>query len=82
MWSALSPFLTTLFSVFRSRAALQVEILALRSRRRKHFLPVSITATTGAQPEHRRGRDCPRKKYAATGVPSRLRPPIATVSRD
>ncbi len=30
MLSALSPFLTTLFSVFRSRAALQVEILALR----------------------------------------------------
>ena len=30
MLSALSPFLTTLFSVLRSRAALQVEILALR----------------------------------------------------
>src|SRR5713226_10419728 len=30
MLSALSAFLATLFSVFRSRAALQVEILALR----------------------------------------------------
>src|SRR5246127_192567 len=30
MWSTLSPFLTSLLSVFRSRAALQVEILALR----------------------------------------------------
>jgi hypothetical protein len=30
MLSALSPFLSTLFSAFRSRAALQVEILALR----------------------------------------------------
>ena len=30
MLSALSPFLTSLFSAFRSRAALQVEILALR----------------------------------------------------
>lgn len=30
MLSVLSPFLSTLFSVFRSRAALQVEILALR----------------------------------------------------
>jgi hypothetical protein len=30
MLSALSPFLAMLFSVFRSRAALQVEILALR----------------------------------------------------
>ena len=30
MLIALSPFLTTLLSVFRSRAALQVEILALR----------------------------------------------------
>lgn len=30
MLSVLSPFLTTLFSAFRSRAALQVEILALR----------------------------------------------------
>jgi hypothetical protein len=28
--SALSPFLTTLFSVFRSRAAFQAKILALR----------------------------------------------------
>ena len=30
MLNALSPFLTALLSVFRSRAALQVEILALR----------------------------------------------------
>src|ERR1700735_5254914 len=30
MLSLLSPFLSMLFSVFRSRAALQVEILALR----------------------------------------------------
>jgi putative transposase len=30
MLSALSPFLAMLFSVFRSRTALQVEILALR----------------------------------------------------
>ena len=30
MFSTLSPFLTSLFSVFRSRAALQIEILALR----------------------------------------------------
>ena len=30
MLSVLSPFLSMLFSVFRSRAALQVEILALR----------------------------------------------------
>jgi putative transposase len=30
MLNALSPFLITLLSVFRSRAALQVEILALR----------------------------------------------------
>ena len=30
MWSTLSPFFTSLLSVFRSRAALQVEILALR----------------------------------------------------
>jgi putative transposase len=30
MLSALSPFLTSLFSVFRSRAVLHVEILALR----------------------------------------------------
>jgi hypothetical protein len=30
MLSALSPFVTTLFSVLRSRAALHVEILALR----------------------------------------------------
>ena len=30
MLIALSPFLTSLFSVFRSRAALQAEILALR----------------------------------------------------
>jgi hypothetical protein len=30
MFSVLSPFLSTLFSAFRSRAALQVEIVALR----------------------------------------------------
>jgi putative transposase len=30
MLSVLSPFLSMLFSVFRSRAALQVEMLALR----------------------------------------------------
>jgi hypothetical protein len=30
MLIGLSPFFTALFSVFRSRAALQVEILALR----------------------------------------------------
>ena len=30
MLNALSPFVTSLFSAFRSRAALQVEILALR----------------------------------------------------
>jgi putative transposase len=30
MLTVLSPFLSMLFSVFRSRAALQVEILALR----------------------------------------------------